>query len=190
MIKLNLGESKVLLYFGSMKLNSASLGSFAKVVKVTTHTGLTNSPDTLQMQLTRFASMVWSMATESIVDLTWLLSFLQPEQNFLTVWILYCDQLHLHLLHKKCFSLLLWCYGPVWTQSISYQIRLYFIFMSVAFKSHKEWSNAHVIAPTTMMLPTTAGTYHGLNCWSHVICTPNYQNKYLKNMKKNSWCNN
>ena len=43
-----------------------------------------------------------------------------------------------------------------------------------------EWSNAqHVSTPTTMILPTTVGTLHSLNCFGHIIYAPQtsmYQN--------------
>ena len=42
----------------------------------------------------------------------------------------------------------------------------------MVFKSLMEWSNAQwVSALITMILPTTVGTYHGLNYFSHVIYT-------------------
>ena len=56
----------------------------------------------------------------------------------------YCaNQLHLHLLHNKCFWLLPWHYSLVWT--ISCQIRLHFTFICAAFKSHimKQFMSPH-----------------------------------------------
>ena len=42
-----------------------------------------------------------------------------------------------------------------------------------SFKSHMKWSNAQCVnTPTTTILPTTAGTFHGLNCFGHVIYAP------------------
>ena len=34
-----------------------------------------------------------------------------------------------------------------------------------------EWSNAHVSAPSTTILPTTVSTFHSLNDFGHVIYT-------------------
>ena len=44
------------------------------------------------------------------------------------------------------------------------------VHLCVSFKSHLEWNNAPMI---------TTGTYHGLNCFSHMMCalqTRTYQN--------------
>ena len=63
---------------------------------------------------------------------------------------------------------------------ISSPIRLHCTFISMAFKSHIEWSNAQYISTlTTIILPSTAGNYHSLNCFTHMICMPQtstYQN--------------
>ena len=55
--------------------------------------------------------------------------------------------------------------------STSSQIRLLYTFICAAFKSYVKWSKAHVRTPTTFILSTTAGTYHCLNCFSHMICS-------------------
>ena len=45
-------------------------------------------------------------------------------------------------------------------------------FIYAAFKSHREKINAqHVSTPTTVILPIIAGTFHGLNCVSHMLYT-------------------
>ena len=44
--------------------------------------------------------------------------------------------------------------------------------------NHADWSNA----PTITILPTTTGTYHGLNCFSHMIYMP--QTSMYKNIAK------
>ena len=47
-------------------------------------------------------------------------------------------------------------------------------------KPHIEWSNSQGVAvPTTTILPTVAGTYHNLNCFTYMIYEPQtsmYQN--------------
>ena len=64
-------------------------------------------------------------------------------------------------------SVLLLC---IRQQSINSQIRPHCTFICAAFFSHMKWSNAqHVSTPTTIILPITAGTYHCLNCLSHMI---------------------
>ena len=54
-------------------------------------------PDTLWVLLSRFASVDWSTALKSMVlilpDIAWSSRFLQPKQNFWTIWLLYRDQL-------------------------------------------------------------------------------------------------
>ena len=57
--------------------------------------------------------------------------------------------------------------------SISSWIRLHCTLICVVFKSHMEWSNAqHVSTSTTTMLPTTVGTFNGLNCFGYMIHAP------------------
>ena len=49
----------------------------------------------------------------------------------------------------------------------------------MALKLYMNWSNACVSIPITMILPTTARTYHNLNCFGHMIFmlqTSMYQN--------------
>ena len=67
------------------------------------------SPDTLWVQFVRFASMVCSTTLSSYWD-----SCDSSEISW-TIWWLYWDQLHFHLLHNKCLWSLLWHYHPVWT---------------------------------------------------------------------------
>ena len=51
-------------------------------------------------------------------------------------------------------------------------MRLNWMFICAAFKSHTELNNAQRVgAPTTTILPTTAGTNYGLNFLRHVIYT-------------------
>ena len=64
-------------------------------------------------------------------------------------------------------SVKLWPGLNSWSSSL---IRLYYTFICAVFKSHMEWNNARCInAPTTVIQPSTEGTYHSLNCFSHVI---------------------
>ena len=82
------GELKVLLYFSSMRHSSAALDVFAKVLKVMNQT-VPWDVETIWYPLsdTRFASMAWNTALESMVlglsDFVWSLRFLQPKQYFL-----------------------------------------------------------------------------------------------------------
>ena len=69
-----------------------------------------NSPDTLQVLLTGFAFMGWSMTLESMVlglpDFTWSLRFLQPEKILWIICLLYWNLLCLHLSYNNIFSCL------------------------------------------------------------------------------------
>ena len=130
---------------------------------------------TLQMWLTKFASMAWSRASESMVfgqpNFAWSLMFWQPKRNFLNHWVTVVNCTVQPF--NKCHWLVLWHYGLVWTCKG-------WMFIYVAFKPHTQWINTqHVNAPTTTILPTTADTSHDLNCFSHGIyklLTSTYQN--------------
>ena len=88
------------------------------------------------------------------------------------VWLLYCDQLMLHLSYNKRFWLLPWHYGPIGTRKKSSRTRTRCTFICTTFKSNKKWSNAQRVSiPTTTILSTIAGVYHGLNCLGFMICT-------------------
>ena len=107
-------ESKVLKYFDNVRHSSANPD---EIVKMTNYSG---KSDTLCELLTGFAFLGWSTVLESMVlslpNVAWSLRFLQSKQNFLkTIWLLYCNQVHLHPLCNKCFCLLLRHYDPVWT---------------------------------------------------------------------------
>ena len=89
-----------------------------------------------------------------MVLMTWA-KFLQPSCN-------YCDQLYLHLWHKKYFWLHLWRYGPglIWD---------YISHCSVHF-SNNTWNNAQCVgAPTNMIQPITVAISNGLNFFVHMI---------------------
>ena len=64
--------------------------------------------------------------------------------------------------------------------SVNFRIRRRWTFIFAVFKLHTGWSNAQCVsAPTNMILPTTAGTYHGFNCFSDVryaLQTNTYRN--------------
>ena len=72
-------ESKVLLHFDNRKHNLAAPDDFTEVVKMMNHTLLWDA-DSLLILLVIFASMAWSMASESTVlglsDLAWSSRFL------------------------------------------------------------------------------------------------------------------
>ena len=56
--------------------------------------------------------------------------------------------------------------------SISSWIKLCCMFIYTAYKSHTECSNTqHVSTPTNTILPTTAGNFHSLRCFGHIIYT-------------------
>ena len=75
-----------------------------------------------------------------------------------TIWLQYCDQLCLHHFHNKCFAL-----------------------FPRHLKSHMEWNDAHIKAPTITILPTTAGTIHSwLNwCLIELLVIHNYNWNHL-----------
>ena len=75
-------KPKVLQYFGKM----SAIQQLTEVVKVTLGCEMPSSPDTLRVILARFASVIWSTASESTVlglpKLAWLLRILQFQWNF------------------------------------------------------------------------------------------------------------
>ena len=78
-----------------------------------------------------------------------------PSKTSSTIWLLYCDQLHLHFSHHKygCFCGVRSHFQLV--KHTRFRIRLHSPFITPAFKSCIEWSNAQrVIAPTTTILST------------------------------------
>ena len=56
-----------------------------------------SSSDTLQELLTDFVPIAWNTTSEIMVlyqpDLDWSSTFLKPSEIYLTIWLLYCDQL-------------------------------------------------------------------------------------------------
>ena len=66
---------------------------------------------------------------------------------------------------------------------LKFRIMLQYMFIWVAFWSHTEWSNAQSArAPTTTILPNTAGTWNGYS-FCHVIYTPQLAStKILQNL--------
>ena len=110
--------SQLLQYF--VRHNSTALDAFAKVVKVT------NLPDTIQMLLIGFVSMVRSFALKFMVldlpNFTWPSKSLQPEQNFMNNLIT-----------------ALWSTAP---SSFTQMFLVVSMFLCAAFKSHTKWNNA------------------------------------------------
>ena len=106
--------------------------------------------DTLWVLLNRFVFVTKNIDFKSMVlglhDLTWL-RFLQPKQNFRTIWLLNSDWPNPHFLNNKCFWLLLWCSDPV--QSCKAYI---------ACLSEKS-SGLSVSVQTTTKLPTAIVVY-------------------------------
>ena len=70
-----------------------------------------SSPDTLQVCLYGLLSMAFKSTVLCLPNHAWSSRFLLREWNFLNHLV--TDQLH--LLHNKCWWLLLWHYRPVWT---------------------------------------------------------------------------
>ena len=101
-----------------------------------------SSPDTLNLHLTKFTSMAYSMALESIIlgktDLAWSSNIMQPEQNFLhhLITVINCaflfDTRNIFIASMTISN----------SQNICSQIRLYYMFICAAFKLHMEWSNS------------------------------------------------
>ena len=87
---------------------------------ITLNTEMLRSPDTLWIYLclgawprinVKFASMAWCTASESMPDCQG--SCKLGKISWRTIWLLYCDQLH--LLHDKCFWLFLRHYSLIQT---------------------------------------------------------------------------
>ena len=136
------------------------------------------------VRLARFVSTALCMALESMVldlpYLAWESRFSQPNISSF-IWLLYYNQIFL------VATIALWTSSNSWI--ISSWIRLHCIFVCGAFKSHMEWRNAHVSAPTSTTLTTTAGTYHSFNYFDDAIYTQQtstYQN-ICKAFKAPDW---
>ena len=113
------------IFWCNMRHYLATLKAFAEVVKMTNHTRVLdvvlawNSPSaTWQICLYGSEHRLGIHAFRP----TWPYLIIKVLCNLSkvswTVWLLYCDQLCLHLLHNKCFWFLLQCYGPVWTHKV------------------------------------------------------------------------
>ena len=121
--------------------------------------------------LTRFVSMAWRMASESMILglfwFTWLSKFLQLSGN--------CSLInYLHFSYNKYFRLLPSSYGLVWTCKAKVLELDYFAHLSCSvFKS--QWSNAQCVS--TNCYNTTC---HSLNCFGHAWQT---YNKIFQNFR-------
>ena len=71
---------------------------------------------------------------------------------FLTILLLYCNQLRLHHLHKDCFWLLPRHYDTIWTCKIELPELDYVTFTCTAFKSLAGWSNAQCVSTPTIII--------------------------------------
>ena len=179
------GDSKVLQYFGNMRHNSAGLDIFAAGHEdnephwTVRYWACLILSECYLMDLT-----LWLRAEFMVLglpDLIWSLRLLQLEWNFLkhlvcVLWLAMSSSFAQQMFLVDSATL----YPSLNLSSKSSQIRLCCLFICEAFKSHTEWSNAqHVSTPITMILPTTVSTFHGLNCFGHVIYelqTSLYQN--------------
>ena len=71
---------------------------------------------------------------------------------------------------------------PVWTLKTKVPKLDSVVSSSVQLSNHS-WSNAqHVSTPTTMILSSTAVTFHSLNCFGHMIYAP--QTRMYQNIAK------
>ena len=109
-----LRDLKVLQYYGNVKYNLTDADAFAEVVKVTNYTRLWDAKSATH-QICLYAlehdfiiytfRCTWPSLTVEVLTIYCEISW--------TIWLLYCDQLHLHLLCNNFFWLLRWHYGPV-----------------------------------------------------------------------------
>ena len=144
-----------------MRHNLATPDAFTKV-KVTNHTGLWDAELTIY-SLTRFASMTWSTALE-------FTRFLKSEQNFLIHLVTALWSTAPLTFAQQMFLIAFMTWHSLNLKSISSWIRLCCTFICTTFKSQPGWSNAQCIStPPIMILPTTAGTSHSLNCFGYEI---------------------
>ena len=133
-------------------------------------------PDTLRVPIWFIAwlqnPLLWSCL---VVDV------FAPQTKFpWPIWLLYCDQLHFYLSHKRtvfgCFHNVVPQFELVKNEFLNLTT-LHFI--CVVFKLHTGWSNAQCVSTlTTMILPITTGTFHALNCSGHV-CLVGYVLWYI-----------
>ena len=100
-----------------------------------------------------------------------------PSKISWVIWLLYWDQLHLHLSHNS-FGLLLQYYGPVQTHKVP---KLDYVACSSIQLSYHIQSEAVHNMSATIIRPTTEGTYHGLNCFIHMVCWKLTNTKILQN---------
>ena len=57
-------------------------------------------------------------------------------------------------------------------ERISFWIRRHWKLICAVFKLHTKWCNKQCVsASSTTILEITSGTYHGLNCFGHVVYT-------------------
>ena len=92
------------------------------------------------------------------VWLTWLCN--QSEISW-TIWLLYSDQLCLHLLHIECFWLLLWSYCPVLTHKDKVLKLVYVTCWSVQLSNRTKCRCTDSVDATNC-----------LNCFARVIYVP------------------
>ena len=63
-------------------------------------------------------------------------------------------------------SVALW---PNSNLSMIFWIRLHCMFFCANYKSFMDWIDVQHVAVTTMTLPTTASTFHNMNCFGQMI---------------------
>ena len=136
-----------------------------------------SSHDTLQVLLSRIRSAAWLHGLRIHVlrpTSPCLIIKVLPTQNFLNHLVIVVCWTALSPFAQQLFLVTSTASWPSLNLlSISSLISLHYIFICVAFKSHMEWNNAQPVSTlTTMIVITTSSTYHGLNCFSHVIYAP------------------
>ena len=154
-------QKKNLQYFDNVRYNSTTLDAFVKVVKVTNYSGreIVNLSDTVWVILAGFAFVL----EHGLGNYIWLLRILQPKWHFLN-----------HLCTTNFFRYVCGIYDPVWTCEACVPKLDYVACSSMLLSNHIEWSNAqHLSTQTTMIVLTTSGTLHDLNCFSHDLHTIN-----------------
>ena len=122
--------------------------------------------------LSVLASFAWSTASEStfLGLLNRAFSFISSESSS------YCIVIN-YVFTFRTINVFLAASAALWSSSnsisLSSRIRLLWMFICAAFKSHTEWSNAQrVSVPNATILLMTASTFHGLNYSDHMILAP------------------
>ena len=144
---------------------------------------LTNTADWSVSQASRIMQPVWTELQPKFLTLcclktpTWLKwphLFTNTMLVFHWTWITTTHFLwlgyrtHIFLIVTLLILSMTGCIGQLHSLSSLVVNAIYYncSLICVVFKLHKKWSYAqHINTPTTTILPTTVGIYHGLNCF-------------------------